>query len=64
VTRRREGTRSTERVYLRPREVAERLGVCTATVYTLIERGELPAVRVGSALRIPVDALARWLARE
>jgi excisionase family DNA binding protein len=38
------------------REVAERLGVSTATVYALRERGELPHVRVSNAIRIrPAD---------
>jgi excisionase family DNA binding protein len=34
------------------REVAERLAVCTATVYTLCERGEVQHLRVLNALRI------------
>jgi excisionase family DNA binding protein len=38
------------------REVAERLGVCTAAIYGLCGRGELPHVRVSNAIRIrPVD---------
>jgi excisionase family DNA binding protein len=37
-------------------EVAERLAVCSATVYALCERGELRHVRVSSAIRIrPAD---------
>jgi excisionase family DNA binding protein len=34
------------------REVAALLGVCTATVYALCERGELLHVRVSNAIRI------------
>ena len=37
--------------------------MCTATVYALIGRGELPAARVGSAYRVPLDALLGFLAR-
>ncbi len=44
------------------REVAERLCVCTASVYRLCARGELAHHRIGSAIRVaPVD-LARLLA--
>jgi excisionase family DNA binding protein len=34
------------------RAVADQLGVSTATVYTLVERGELGHVRVSNAIRI------------
>jgi excisionase family DNA binding protein len=44
------------------RQVADRLGVCTATVYTLCDRNELAHVRVLNALRIAPADLARFIA--
>jgi excisionase family DNA binding protein len=41
------------------RQVAERLGVSTATVYALCDRGELLHVRVSNAIRVlPADLQA------
>jgi excisionase family DNA binding protein len=41
------------------REVAARLGVCRATVYAMVERGELRCVRIAASLRIhPADLIA------
>jgi excisionase family DNA binding protein len=54
--------RGAERL-LTVREVAERLGVCTATVYGLCTRGELPHVRVSNAIRIRPRDLDAVLAR-
>ncbi|RCH65482.1 DNA-binding protein [Streptomyces sp. SDr-06] len=59
---------------LRVKEVAAALGVHPATVYRLIEDGELKAVRSGrprkqgtttrgGAIRIPTEALEAHLAR-
>ena len=39
-----------------PKEAAARLGIKRCTVYRLCAKGELPHVRVGSLLRIDVDA--------
>ena len=44
------------------REVAERLSVSTATIYTLCERGELPHVRISNSIRIAPADLAAFLA--
>jgi excisionase family DNA binding protein len=44
------------------RGAAGRLGVSTATVYTLCARGELAHVRVLNALRIPPAALVAFMA--
>ena len=43
--------------------MAERLGVCTATVYRLCTRGELPHLRVSNAIRIRPTDLDAFLAR-
>jgi excisionase family DNA binding protein len=45
-----------ETVLLTVKELASLLGVCTATVYAMVERGELPHVRVGNAIRIVVTS--------
>ena len=42
-------------------EVAERLGVSTATVYALCKRGALQHVRVANAIRVPEAALRAFL---
>jgi excisionase family DNA binding protein len=36
---------------------ARRLAVCEQTVYRAVRRGELPAIRVGRAIRIPESAI-------
>ncbi len=53
----------TKRLLLRLPEAAVALGLGRSTVYTLIARGELPVVKMGSAVRIPADALEDWVRR-
>jgi excisionase family DNA binding protein len=43
------------------KEVAAELKVCTATVYKLVDRGDLPHVRVLNSIRVQRAALLRWL---
>ena len=45
------------------REVAAHLGVCTALVYRLCQRNELPALRIGGALRFQREAIESFVAR-
>jgi len=50
---------------LSPDEIALRLNLSRRSVYRLIDRGELPATRLGSTrnapLRVPEAALDAWL---
>jgi len=50
-----------EKRYLTPTEVAAELRVSTDTVLRLIDRGDLPAIRVSERIyRIPAPAFARY----
>lgn len=42
-------------------EAAQRLSLGRATTYQLVRRGELPSMRVGRAVRVPVRALDAWI---
>jgi excisionase family DNA binding protein len=53
-----------EKLLLRPVEAAEAIGIGRSKVYELLAAGELPSVRVGSSVRVPVDALRAWIARQ
>nr|WP_308628610.1 helix-turn-helix domain-containing protein [uncultured Eisenbergiella sp.] len=37
---------------LNAEQVAEMLGICTKTVYKLVKRGDLPALKVGRQYRV------------
>lgn len=54
----------TERLLFKPSEVAEAIGTSKTTVYDLINKGELAAVRVGSDLRVPVAVVQKWIAKQ
>jgi len=49
---------------LRVRDVANRLGVCTATVYALCDHGELRHIRISNAIRIAPANLQEFLDRK
>lgn len=48
----------------RVRDVAEQIGVCSATVYRLVESGDLPHIRIVNSIRIRPDDLRALLERE
>lgn len=49
------------RLLYRPEEAAQVLAVSRATIYVLLARGELRAIHIGRAARIPAAELERWL---
>ena len=49
------------RLLLRPHEAGQLLGVCRTKVYAMLASGELPSVRIGSSIRVPLEALRRWV---
>jgi excisionase family DNA binding protein len=51
-----------QELLLRIDAAAQRLAISRATLYRMIQRGELGTVRIGTAVRVPVSALERWLA--
>lgn len=48
-------------IFFSPRQVAQRIGVHWRTVIREIDRGHLPAYRVGQQLRVSRDALDAYL---
>ncbi|MFN8544621.1 MAG: helix-turn-helix domain-containing protein [Candidatus Binatia bacterium] len=53
-----------EKLLLRPPEVAELLGLGRSTVYDLLAAGDLPSVRLRGSVRVPAEALRRWIATQ
>ena len=53
---------STNKLMWRPAEAADAIGVSRSKCYELIAHGEIPSVRVGGCVRVPVQALRDWIA--
>lgn len=49
---------------LRVAEAARLLSLSRTTVYLLLESGQLPSIKCGTARRIPRAALDEWIARQ
>ena len=56
--------REIDRLLLRPIEAAEAIGIGRSKIYELLASGELPSIRVGASVRVPVDALRAWIDRQ
>lgn len=50
-----------DRLLLGVNEVAQQLGVSRSSAYKLVLAGEIPVVRLGRSVRVPVAALRKWL---
>jgi excisionase family DNA binding protein len=49
------------KLLLTPREAAKALSLCEKTLWTLTRRGELPAVRIGRAVRYDLADLRAFI---
>jgi excisionase family DNA binding protein len=50
-----------ERVLLKPAEAAEMLGLGRSKTYQMMKAGEIPCVRIGKSVRVPVAGLREWI---
>jgi excisionase family DNA binding protein len=53
-----------DRLLYRPTEFAEAIGVSRSKAYEIIAAGIVPSIRVGSSVRVPVDAAREWIERQ
>ena len=51
-----------QKPYLTVEEVARRFGVNATTVYRLVQRGKLPAFKIGNQWRFSETRLQEWVA--
>jgi excisionase family DNA binding protein len=43
------------------KEAAVELGLCAATIYKMLEQGELPHIRIGKSWRLPKVEVEKWV---
>jgi len=54
-----------DKILLTYREAAKRLSICERTLWGLVDRGEIPTVRIGPrGVRFRVKTLDDWAARQ
>lgn len=57
--------RTIEPILLTAREAAQALAVCEKTLWTLTQpRGDIPAVRIGKAVRYRMEDLQAWIGKK
>lgn len=50
-----------ERLLISPREAAKMLSICERTLYSMTQRGLIPAVHLGRCVRYDVDSLKAFI---
>jgi excisionase family DNA binding protein len=50
-----------DRIAVSVEEAAESLGISRAHAFRLVERGELPTIRLGKRILVPIDRLQKLL---
>ena len=53
-----------DRLLFNPMEVAEQLRIGRSKAYELIASGQIPSIKVGASVRVPADALRRWISEQ
>jgi excisionase family DNA binding protein len=52
------------RLLIRVGEAAEMLSIARSKAYVMVQTGELPSVRLGKSVRVPLQALNLWLEKQ
>ena len=53
-----------EKMLLKPSELQEVCGLGRLRDYEMLATGELPSIRIGRSIRIPVEVLREWIAQQ
>lgn len=54
----------TEKLLLTPTETAEKISCGRTRVYQMLSSHELPSVRLGRSIRVPVKGLQEWIEKQ
>jgi excisionase family DNA binding protein len=59
-----QSTTHIEPLLIRVEEAARILSLSRSTIYQMLDSGELPSVRCGTARRIPIASLHEWISKQ